>query len=252
MNTEKLFRLNSTESEIFVELQLVLSNRLTELIGLIKAGYGIYPDVLNAVVMFGEEKYISEILSAGQQHEKYNEQNLLAWLQGYYEENWHDKVGEYKFIRIARNHLTAKECEKYQLWDALKYTNKAFALETLAKNKGIEFIKQYYINKFWNKSLSSLEKEEAKRVEKFLCKKQEHDFLYAYDCFETLGLSHSGCQYIALKGNYRLLLNLISWYGYFADWKECRTYCLEVLQRAETSLSPEELKDFKEYQRRFR
>ena len=133
-------------------------------------GYGIYPDVLNAVVMFGEEKYISEILSAGQQHEKYNEQNLLAWLQGYYEENWHDKVGEYKFIRIARNHLTSEECEKYQLWDALKYTNKAFALETLAKNKGIEFIKQYYINKFWNKSLSSLEKEEAKRVEKFLCK----------------------------------------------------------------------------------
>ena len=32
MNTEKLFRLNSAESEIFVELQLVLSNRLTELI----------------------------------------------------------------------------------------------------------------------------------------------------------------------------------------------------------------------------
>lgn len=251
MNTEKLFRLNSAESEIFVELQLVLSNRLTELVGLIKAGYGIYPEVLNAVLMLGEEKYISEILSAGQ-HEKYSEQNLLAWLQGYYEENWKDKVGEYGFIRIARNHLTSKECEKHQLWDALKYTNKAFALEVLAKNKGIEFIKQYYIDKFWNKPLSSCDKEEARRVEKFLCDKQENNFLYAYDCFETLGSSLSGCQYVALKGNYNLLLNFISWYGYFADWKKCRTYCLGVLERAEASLSPEELKRFKDFQRRFR
>ena len=240
MNKEKLFKLNSTESEIFVELQLVLSNRLTELVGLIKAGYGIYPEVLNAVLMLGEEKYISEILSAGQ-HEKYDEQKLLAWLQAYYEENWHDKVGEYGFIRIARNHLTSKECEKHQLWDALKYTPKAYALETLAKNKGIEFIKQYYINKFWNKSLSSLEKEEAKRVEKFLCEKQEHDFLYAYDCFEAIGKTISGCQYVASKGNYSLLLNFISWYGYFPDWKDCEKYCFDVLKQAESSLSESEL-----------
>ncbi|MBR1604946.1 MAG: hypothetical protein IJ660_02430 [Alphaproteobacteria bacterium] len=251
MNKEKLFRLNSAESEIFVELQLVLSNRLTELVGLIKAGYGIYPEVLNAVLMLGEEKYISEILSAGQ-HEKYDEQKLLAWLQAYYESDWKAKVGKYGFIRIARNHLTSKECEKYQLWDALKYANKAFALEVLAKNKGIDFIKQYYISKFWNKSLSSLDKEEAKKIEKFLCEKQEHDFLYAYNCFETLGTTISGCQYVASKGNYSLLLSFISWFGYFPNWKECRTYCLGVLQRAETSLSPEELKDFKEYRRRFK
>lgn len=251
MDTEKLFSLNSAESEIFVELQLVLSNRFTELVGLIKAGYGIYPDVLNAVLMLGKEEYIPEILSAGK-HEKYSEQKLLAWLQAYYEKDWQDKVGEYGFIKIARNHLTAKECEKHQLWDALTYTNKAYALEVLAKNKGIEFIKEYYIDKFWRKPLSTLDKEEAQRVKEFLCEKQENAFLYTYDCFETLGSSLSGCQYVAEKENYSLLLKFISWYGYNPTWKECRTYCLGVLERAEASLTPDELKNFKEYCRKFR
>ncbi|MBQ8464910.1 MAG: hypothetical protein IJ545_02750 [Alphaproteobacteria bacterium] len=41
-------------------------------------------------------------------------------------------------------------------------------------------------------------------------------------------------------------------YGYNPTWKECRTYCLGVLERAEASLTPEELKNFKEYRRKFR
>lgn len=250
MDTEKLFKLNSAESEIFVELQLVLSNRLTELVGLIKAGYGIYPEVLNAVLMLGEEKYISEILSAGQ-HEKYSEQKLLAWLLAYYENDWIEKVGEYRLIRIARNHLSAEECEKYQLWEALKYTNKTDALDVLAKNKGIDFIKQWYEELLSYPDYSTERNATLQKIEAFLSQKQEFEFLYEHECSTVLGQSISGCEYVALKGNYKLLLSFISWNGYFTHWNKCKEYCFGVLERAEASLSPEELKRFKEARRRF-
>lgn len=250
MDYKELCSLNSADGEKFVELTLVLQGKFVELVGLIKSGYALYVDVLTTMALMGGSEFIPKVLESVQD-EKFNNQKMLSWLQIYFGDAWKDKIGEYKFIGLAREHLTSEECEKYQLWDALKFTNKCDALETLHKNLGMDYMKSYYEE--LAKSPLMISKEELEKLSYFLAIKQENAFLYDKEAYKYLN-TFGGCTYIALKGNYTLLLSLISWNSSNPDsaWKFSKEYCFGVLERASASLSKEELKRYKQYKKLYK
>ena len=251
METLKLTNLNEPGNDTFLELQLISQGKFDEVISLVKAGYRLSPDVLTAIAVLGGptgSNYIYRALHAV--HEgRYT--HLTSWLQEYYGEEWKKYVAEYKLIAIAREELTSEECAQAELWDALKCTYKANAMETLAKHKGIQYIKDYFEQLC--KKASNLEsvQEEIDRVAECLLAHRQHEILAQYGRWKILSQTQSGCSYVALqaslKQNYQMLFSFLSWNRNEESWNDCRDYCLGVLQRAFSSLSKEQQKELKKY-----
>lgn len=251
MDINNLTVLNARENDTFLELQLISQKKFDEVVLLVRAGYYLSQDVLTAMVVLGPSgtQKIDDLLNAV--HEgRYSD--LTSWLRTYYGEQWKDRVGKYQLITIARNHLSSEECAKYQLWDALKYTNKADAMETLAKNKGIQYIKDYFKQLKTRTCKLHIDEEEQDRVITCLLKYKEHEILAKYGCWPALSQTLDGCSYVALKQDYKMLFSFLHWNEGNYFWDDQRAYCLGVLKRAFASLNKDQQKELKKYLKRYK
>lgn len=236
MNKEEMFALNTPESEILLELALIANNKFDSVLKLILQGYGIYPQVLNALVALGQSLLITPIMKAAGKHGNYPVEEMQKWMTAYYDCNcnWKQEVIEFRLQKIAEAFFSYEECIEAGFKVAPKGA-KVSCWEKIAKSDGMDLVKSIYVQKAncLNQGSSAEDKNEVKELEYYLAEKGEYEFLYNRGCWRGLSHTLGGVQYIAETRHYMngLASCLL---GYYLDMdQETLDYCIATLDKAQ-------------------
>ena len=233
MSKEKIFALNTPAMEKQVELSLVLQGKCNDLIGLFKKGWGIYPEVLNALVALGYSCCLDDILHAAA-HNKYPVEEMQHWLELYYEADWKNVVVQFGMHRIAEIYFSIEECEAAGWLHSSLQKQEDNPWETIAQQQGISVVKETYmtLRNSLNMGSSLEEKNKVFEVELFLLSQGEYEFLYKKEAWKALSSTLEGCKYIAETKYYMngLAMCLMSYYPTMSV--EVREYCIQKLDNA--------------------
>ena len=196
-----MFALNTPESEILFELMLIANGHAESVLKLVSRGYGIYPQVLNALVASGEALLIDPIMRVAGELENYPVTEMQKWLEAYYEHNWKHQVIEFRLRKIAEVFFSYVE----YIEAGFKITAVSVSCwEKIAKSDGIDLVKSIYVQKAneLNQGSSLEAKEEVKAIEFFLVDAEEYEFLYERQCWRGLSHTLGGVRYIAQTKHY--------------------------------------------------
>ena len=232
MKKDLMLKLNTPEVEIQLEFALLANDKPQMIEKLVKAGWGIYPQVLNALVCMGYTSYVHSIMQSAADYERYPVNEMQKWMAAYYEQNWKFQVKEFGLQKIAAAFLSYEECEEVGFNQAIAEKNTKGSWAIIAEMHGIESLKETYVelsNKL-NQGSSVKDKERVAELERFLLSQGEYAFLYERQCWSTLSLSFEGCKYIVETKHYMngLAECLLSYSANMDD--KTQAYCVAVLR----------------------
>lgn len=230
---KNIYALNTPETEIQFELMLIANGRLNDFLKLIQNGWGIYPQVLNAIIASNGIN-LRDILTAAGKHGNYNAEEMKIWMENYYGLNWKKMVTEFKLDAIAAKFFTGKEIFSTNLPQlaALKLHNSPW--DILAKAEGIDSVKNTYLKmrKELTPDAHATEKKLLTDIEQYLCWRYEYEFLYKLQCWRGLSNTLDGVKYIAETKHYinGIAECLLSYFDQMPQ--DVKEYCISTLDSA--------------------
>lgn len=229
-----MLALNTPETEIMFELMFVANNKPAEVENLISKGWGVYPSVLNALIFSGYSATVYDILHKVSEFENYPVDEMKAWMEGYYEENWKTQVAEFGMQKIAAKFFTYEECMQAGFTQCLMSKTMNSAWANLAAAEGIESVEATYLRMCNELNTASPKRQwdAIHEVERFLCHAGEYEFLYNRQCWSGLSSSLEGVKYISEVRHY--MNGLVSCVlGHHDEMQpEVLEYCVRVLDNA--------------------
>ena len=226
--------LNTPETETMFELMLVANGKPVEVKNLVSEGWGIYPPVLNALTFCGYGETAHDILRKISEYENYPVDEMKAWMEAYYGENWKYHAAEFGMQKIAAKFFTYEECVQAGFTEIIenKAINSVWA--DIAEAKGIESVKATYLRMCNELNTASPKRQwdAIHEVERFLCHAGEYEFLYNRQCWSGLSSSLDGVKYISEVRHY--MNGLVSCVlGHHDEMQpEVLEYCVQVLDNA--------------------
>ncbi|MBR1825243.1 MAG: hypothetical protein IJ770_01500 [Alphaproteobacteria bacterium] len=237
MEKPKILELNTPETEIQFELMLIATGNADKLNAMISDGWGLYPQVLNAMVAYGYgQNRIFDLLKIVSKYENYPVDELKTWIEIYYYDKWKHLIVKLGLHKIAAKFFTDEECESFGLGDALKYKALHGPWAKFADAEGIDTVKKTYLN-IGNRSIRTAsqtvkDNEQMIEIERFLCYRGEYAFLYGRQCWRALSCTLDGVKYIAETKHYMNGLAECLFAHYDTMTPNVSKYCISVLDKA--------------------
>lgn len=259
MNEEQMFSANSPSGNLQIQLMLVYNEHFDELEKAFSYGMYLYPETLNLIILLytaSSSHHITSILHSVQDG-KFCSQAMATWLQGYYGDDWKDKVIEYGFMAVAEMSFTPEDCVHYKLFDLVRkgcFTDSYDKfLKALFDGWGIEEIKSFYLEQ---KATDPQPYDDNKwyvwkATRRLLAKQKEFDFLAANEEWEYFDDAWA-LRYLAERKDYSHLILQLDRHATDPNWEGNAEFCCSALDKAKEDdlLTAEEQKSYKELKRK--
>lgn len=206
---KNIYDLQSAEWEKTVEMHCLLKDGPTKVYNLVKAGYGVYPEILTLMFSLGYVAEVENVLSVAK---KYNANALHDWLVAYYGENeWKQNVAAFKLEWVALHYFSPEECAKAGFWKALELKKDWTSKALLAEKFGMKHLFQICDKlRAQTKDSTSTQAEELLHdMESYLVYKGEFTYLYEHKSWNALHGNMAAFKYLFEIEDFDAVMNCV-------------------------------------------